>query len=139
MEETLYQEHVARVLQSAGCPDKVDFGPWMRDEAGEILRDNRGRCCRRPGWVELSRDQLQMLTAKLGACSNVRTIDLSGERCCILQCHCGVYPMCCFTDYDCFQVAALYAKAALRWLGRCKGTLHCRGSISRVREGYCVV
>ena len=40
---------------------------------------------------------------------------------------------------DCFQGARLEAKAALRWLGRCKGTLHCRASISVVREGYCVV
>ena len=37
---------------------------------------------------------------------------------------------------DCFQGAILEAKAALRWLGRCKGTLHCRASISAVREGY---
>ena len=37
---------------------------------------------------------------------------------------------------DCFQGARLEAKAALRWLGRCKGTLHCRASISGVREGY---
>ena len=40
---------------------------------------------------------------------------------------------------DCFQGAILEAKAALRWLGRCKGTLHCRASISAVREGYGVV
>jgi len=39
---------------------------------------------------------------------------------------------------DCFQGARLEAKAALRLLGRCKGTLHCRASISEVREGYCV-
>ena len=47
--------------------------------------------------------------------------------------------MCHFSDYDCFQGAILEAKAALRWLGRCKGTLHCRASISVVREGYFVV
>ena len=47
--------------------------------------------------------------------------------------------MCHFSDYDCFQDAILEAKAALRWLGRCKGTLHCRASISAVREGYFVV
>ncbi len=35
---------------------------------------------------------------------------------------------------DCFQGAILEAKAALRWLGRCTGTLHCRASISGVRE-----
>ena len=40
---------------------------------------------------------------------------------------------------DCFQGARLEAKAALRWLGRCKGTLHCRASISEVREGFFVV
>ena len=39
----------------------------------------------------------------------------------------------------CFQGARLEAKAALRWLGRCKGTLHCRASISVVRDGYVVV
>jgi len=39
----------------------------------------------------------------------------------------------------CFQGARSEAKAALRLLGRCKGSLHCRASISEVREGYCVV
>ncbi len=81
MEEKLYQEHVARVLQGVGCPDKLDFGRWMRDEGGRTLCDAQGRRLERPGWVELSRYQLQLLTAKLGACSNVRMIDLSGERC----------------------------------------------------------
>ena len=81
MEEKLYQDHVARVLQGVGCPDKIDFGLWMRDECGRYLRDAQGRVLERQGWLELSRDQLQLLTAKLGACSNVRTIDLNGERC----------------------------------------------------------
>ena len=39
----------------------------------------------------------------------------------------------------CFQGARLEAKAALRWLGRCKGTLQHRASISVVREGYIVL
>ena len=77
----MYQEHFARVLQGVGCPDKIDFGRWMRDEGGRHLRDAQERFLERQGWLELSRDQLQLLTAKLGACSNVRTIDLSGERC----------------------------------------------------------
>jgi len=47
--------------------------------------------------------------------------------------------MCHFTDYDCFQGARLEAKAALRLLGRCKGTLRCSASISDVREGHFVV
>ena len=81
MEAALYQEHVARVLQGVGCPDRLDFGRWMRDEGGEYLCDAQGRWLERPGWVELSRDELQLLAAKLGACSNVRTIDLNGERC----------------------------------------------------------
>jgi hypothetical protein len=34
---------------------------------------------------------------------------------------------------DRLQTARLKAKAGLRWLGRCKGTLHCRASISVVR------
>ena len=53
---------------------------------------------------------------------------------------CGVWCVWCvfesFVIGDCFQGARLEAKAALRWLGRCKGTLHCRASISLVREGY---
>jgi len=81
MEEKLYQEHIAHVFQGVGCPDKLDFGRWMRDEGWRTLRDAQGRRLERPGWVELSRYQLQQLTAKLGACSNVRVIDLSGERC----------------------------------------------------------
>jgi len=47
--------------------------------------------------------------------------------------------MCVFESLligDCFQGARLEAKAGLRLLGRCKGTLHCRASISVVREGY---
>ena len=40
---------------------------------------------------------------------------------------------------DCFQAAILEAKAALRLLGRCKGTLHYRSSILNVREGYFVL
>jgi len=79
--EEKYNEHVARVLQGVGCPDKIDFGRWMRDEGGRSLRDADGAWHVRQGWVELSRDQLQLLTAKLGACSNVKTIDLSCERC----------------------------------------------------------
>ena len=50
--------------------------------------------------------------------------------------------MCVFESLligDCFQVARLEAKAGLRLLGRCKGTLHCRASISMVREGHFVV
>jgi hypothetical protein len=80
MEAALYQEHVARVLQGVGCPDRLDFGRWMRDEGGRYFLDAGGYELERPGWVELSRDELQLLTAKLGACSNARTIDLSGER-----------------------------------------------------------
>jgi len=83
----LYQEHVARVLQGVGCPDKIDFGRWMRDEGGRHLCDAQGRRLERPGWVMLSRSQLQLLTAKLGACSNVRMIDLSGERCSTASCN----------------------------------------------------
>ena len=141
MEAALYQEHVARVWQGVGCPDRLDFGRWMRDEGGRCLRDARGFGLERPGWVKLSRDQLQLLTAKLGACSNVRTIDLSGERCSAASCdaECIRCAISDFSDYDCFQDAGLEAKAALRWLGRCKGTLHCRASISLVREGYVVV
>ena len=41
--------------------------------------------------------------------------------------------------WDCFQGATLEAKAVLCWLGRCKGTLHCRASVSAVREGCSVV
>ena len=81
MEAKLYKEHVARVLQGVGCPDRLDFGLWMRDEGGRCLLDAEGCTLKRPGWVKLSRDELQLLTAKLGACSNVRAIDLSGERC----------------------------------------------------------
>jgi len=40
--------------------------------------------------------------------------------------------------WDCFQGATLEMKAALRLLGRCKGSLNCRASISEVREGYFV-
>jgi len=40
---------------------------------------------------------------------------------------------------DCFQAVRLETKAALRWLGRCKGSLHYRASILVVREGYFVV
>ena len=87
MEAALYQEHVARVLHGLGCPDRLDFGRWMRDEGGRYLRDARGSTLERPGWVKLSRDELQLLTAKLGACSNVRTIDLSGERCSAASCN----------------------------------------------------
>jgi len=87
MEAKLYQEHVVRVLQGVGCPDKIDFGRWMRDEGGRSLRDAGGGWRVRQGWVELSRDQLQLLTAKLGACSNVKTIDLSSERCSAAFCH----------------------------------------------------
>ena len=93
MEAKLYQEHVARVLQGVGCPDKLDFGRWMRDEGGRSLRDAEGSRLERQGWVELSRDQLQLLTAKLGACSNVRVIDLSGERC-SAACYDGVGIQC---------------------------------------------
>jgi hypothetical protein len=53
---------------------------------------------------------------------------------------CGVW--CVFQSCvigDCFQSARSETKAALLWLGRCKGTLHCRASISDVREGYFVV
>ena len=83
----MYQEHVARVLQGVGCPDRLDFGRWMRDAGGRCLYDARGYELERPGWVELSRDELQLLTAKLGACSNVRAIDLSGERCSAASCN----------------------------------------------------
>jgi len=190
-----YNEHVARVLQGVGCPDKIDFGRWMRDEGGRSLRDAEGSRLERQGWVELSRDQLQLLTAKLGACSNVKTIDLSSERCsaascnsvcircvillimivfrvqdwmrrlrcacwgsaralCIAEHHtrmcvggillCGVgrVVLCVIESlliWDCFQTAILEAKAALRLLGHCKGTLHCRSSILNVREGYFVL
>ena len=40
MEETLYREQVARVLQDVGCPDKLDFG-WQ-DEGG-LVRANKKR------------------------------------------------------------------------------------------------
>jgi hypothetical protein len=33
----------------------------------------------------------------------------------------------------CFQAATLEVKAGLRLLGRCKGSLHCRASVSDVR------
>ena len=56
---------------------------------------------------------------------------------------CGVVCVWCVIESlvigDCFQGARLEAKAALRWLGRCKGTLHWRVSISAVRDGYVVV
>ena len=87
MEAKLYHEHVARVLQGVGCPDKIDFGRWMRDEGGGYLLDEEGSELERQGWEELSQDQLQLLTAKLGTCSNVRTIYLSGERCSAASCN----------------------------------------------------
>ena len=55
---------------------------------------------------------------------------------------CGVGCVVCVFEslliWDCFQGATLEAKAGLHWLGHCKGTLHCRASISAVREGYSV-
>ena len=62
----------------------------------------------------------------------VRDILLFGVGCevCVIE---------CLLNGACFQAARLEAKAGLRLLGRCKGTLHCRASISGVREGYFVV
>jgi len=40
---------------------------------------------------------------------------------------------------DCFQGAVLQENTGLRWLGRCKGSLRYRASISEVREGFFVV
>ena len=115
MEAALYQEHVARVLHGLGCPDRLDFGRWMRDEGGRCLRDARGIGLERPGWVELSRDELQLLTAKLGACSNVRTIDLSGERCSAASC-----------NAECIRCAILVIMIVFRMLGW-KRRLGCAG------------
>ena len=115
MEATSYQEHVARVLQGVGCPDRLDFGRWMRDEGGICLRDARGFALERPGWVKLSRDELQLLTAKLGACSNVRAIDLSGERCSAASC-----------NAECIRCAILVIMIVFRMLGW-KRRLGCAG------------
>ena len=84
--KNLYQEQVERTLQDVGCTGKLDFGRWMRDEGGGILLDAAGQKLERTGWVELSDDQLQLLTDKLGACNNVWAVDLTGERCCSLRC-----------------------------------------------------
>jgi hypothetical protein len=60
----------------------------------------------------------------------------------ILLCGVGRVVLCVIESLligHCFQRAILEAKAALRLLGRCKGTLHCRSSILNVREGCSVV
>ena len=133
MEAASYQEHVARVLQGVGCPDRLDFGRWMRDEGGRCFCDAGGSTLQRPGWVKLSRDQLQLLTAKLGACSNVRAIDLSGERCSAASC-----------NAECIRCAILVIMIVFRMLGwkrrlRCAGWGAARAlCIAEHRSRWCV-
>jgi len=91
---------------------------------------------------EIGSEGCVALAGALQGHSALQSIDLSsawGIFCCV---ECGVCGVCVFESlliWDYFQGARLEAKAALRLLGRCKGTLHCRASISVVRGGSFVV
>ena len=96
------------------------------------------------GIVFRVRDWRQRLRcAGWGAARALCIAEHQSQRCVRDILLCGVWCVLCVFESlvigDCFQGAILEAKAALRWLGRCKGTLHCRASISEVREGYFVV
>jgi len=79
------------------------------------------------------------LAGALQGHSALQSINLTGAwgiHCCVVWGVVCIFE--CLLIGDCFQCARLEAKAALRLLGRCKGTLHCRASISHVREWYFV-